>query len=373
MLAFIFFGEKTTAQIVDKVATTETKNLLKNLRTQLTKGIMFGHQDDLAYGVSWKYEAGRSDVRDVTGEYPAVYGWEIAGLEKDSKVNIDSVPFTKMREYIKEGYSRGGVITISWHLNHPVTGKSAWDTTHGGVSASLPGGSAHTIYTSWLDKVANFALSLKGSKGELIPVIFRPFHELTGNWFWWTKNTCTPDEFKALWKFTVDYLTNKKQVHNFIYMYNTSGFESKQAFLERYPGDDYADMISFDSYQYGDPLKDNSFVDGLKNQLSMLVDIAKEHNKIPALGETGYEAIPYADWWTKTLYKGIESFNISYVLVWRNFGRQANGTMHYYAPYKGQISAADFKQFYAKKNILFEKETSQQNLYKYTLTIFSPF
>ncbi len=364
MFVFIFVGENITAQIVDKAATTETNNLLINLKKQLAKGIMFGHQDDLAYGVGWKYEPARSDVKDVTGDYPAVYGWELAGLEKDSKVNIDGVPFDKMRQFIQQGYGRGGVITISWHLDHPLTGKSAWDTTHGGVTASLPGGSAHALYTSWLDKVANFALSLKGSKGELIPVIFRPFHELTGNWFWWTKNTCTPDEFKTLWKFTVDYLTIKKQVHNFIYMYNTASFYSKEEFLERYPGDDYADMISFDTYQYGDPLKDNSFVEGLKKQLTMLEEIGKEHDKIPALGETGYEAIPYSDWWTKTLYKAIESFNISYVLVWRNHGLQTNGSMHYYAPYKGQKSAADFRQFYALKKIFFEKETSRQNLYK---------
>jgi mannan endo-1,4-beta-mannosidase len=37
---------------------------------------MFGHQDDLAYGVGWKYEPGRSDIKDVTGDYPAVYGFE---------------------------------------------------------------------------------------------------------------------------------------------------------------------------------------------------------------------------------------------------------------------------------------------------------
>src|SRR4051812_44133297 len=58
----------------DKMATRETVNLYRNLKRVLNKGIMFGHQDDLAYGVGWKYIPGKSDVKEVTGDYPAVYG-----------------------------------------------------------------------------------------------------------------------------------------------------------------------------------------------------------------------------------------------------------------------------------------------------------
>jgi len=41
----------------------------------------FGHQDDLAYGVEWSAERGGSDVKEVAGDYPAVYGWEASGIE----------------------------------------------------------------------------------------------------------------------------------------------------------------------------------------------------------------------------------------------------------------------------------------------------
>ena len=68
----------------DKKATTETKALYRKLNTLSKKGFLFGHQDDLAYGVKWKYENGRSDVKETAGDYPAVYGWDIAGLENDS-------------------------------------------------------------------------------------------------------------------------------------------------------------------------------------------------------------------------------------------------------------------------------------------------
>ncbi len=366
LYSFVLIGTDhlLIAQTVDKNATIETSNLLGNLKKQINKGIIFGHQDDLAYGVGWKYEKDRSDVKDVTGEYPGLYGWELAGLEKDSKINIDSVPFDKMREFIRQGYERGGVITLSWHLDHPLTGKNAWDTTHGGVAAVLPGGVAHEMYKTWLDKLSVFALSLRGARGELIPVIFRPFHELTGNWFWWTQNTCTPDEFKRLWLFTFDYLTKEKGIHNFIYMYNTAGnFNTEAQFLERYPGDDFVDMISFDAYQYNDPQKDSSFVTQLKKQVALLETISTEKNKIAALGETGYEAIPYADWWTKTLWKAIGEARLSYVLLWRNHGQQPNGHMHYYVPFKGDISAEDFKKFYLLDKVFFEKKIKKQHLY----------
>src|SRR5439155_4373552 len=101
----------------DRLATKETIALYNNLKKLLNKGFMFGHQDDLAYGVDWKYEDGRSDIKDVTGDYPAVYGFELGRLEIDQSVNLDSVPFDKMKNFIRTAYERGGIITLSWHLN----------------------------------------------------------------------------------------------------------------------------------------------------------------------------------------------------------------------------------------------------------------
>lgn len=82
----------------DKDATKETVNLYNNLKKLAEKGFMFGHQDDLAYGVEWKYKEGRSDVKEVAGDYPAVYGWDLGGIERQSnELNIDGIPFRKMK------------------------------------------------------------------------------------------------------------------------------------------------------------------------------------------------------------------------------------------------------------------------------------
>ncbi len=353
----------------DKNATKETIALYKNLHRLKEKGFMFGHQDDLAYGVNWRYQKDRSDVKEVTGDYPAVYGWDLSGLEQFSENNIDGVPFSKMRQYIKEGYSRGGVITLSWHFRSPFGApKGAWDTTHGTVSSILPGGANHELFKSWLDEGAKFISSLKGPKGEAIPILFRPFHEFTGNWFWWCQNTCTAYEFTTLYRFTAYYLQHEKKLHNLLFVYNTSdNFKTKEEFLQRYPGDELIDMLSFDAYQSGDPLTNDWFVKNTNNLLSMIGEIATQKNKLTALAETGYEAVPYAEWWTETLQKAIGNNKISYVLAWRNHGMNKDVTparMHYYVPYKGQVSENDFIKFYNLDKTLFEKDVNAEKLYQ---------
>jgi hypothetical protein len=81
------------ADPVDMRATRETRSLLTSLHEISAKGIMFGHQDALAYGVNWKKEKGRSDVKSVTGDYPAVVGWVIGHQELGRLQNLDSVNF----------------------------------------------------------------------------------------------------------------------------------------------------------------------------------------------------------------------------------------------------------------------------------------
>ena len=68
------------------------QGLIERLQTQQKRGVMFGHQDALFYGTTWKWEFGRSDVNDVCGDYPAVLGCELGGLELGNDKNLDGVP-----------------------------------------------------------------------------------------------------------------------------------------------------------------------------------------------------------------------------------------------------------------------------------------
>ncbi len=357
------FDSRTLAQDlpVDKNASPATVRLYHHLKALSGKGFLFGHQDDLAYGVGWQYVPGRSDVKDVTGDYPALYGWELGRIELDHVVNIDSVPFDSMQQYIRTGYRRGGVITVSWHLNNPLTGGTAWQPAQGTVAAILPGGEKNALYKSWLDKVAAFFLSLKDDQGHPIPVIFRMFHECNGSWFWWGGKNCTPEELRQLWHFTVSYLRDEKQVHNLLYAYNTDRFTSADAWLERYPGDEWTDIAGFDIYQRGD---NASFSTEFGRMLAMLDSIASAHNKIPALTEFGYNGVPDGSWWTGTFLNVLREHHVAYVMAWRNAGEKPGGHSEYYVPYKGQLSAEDFIRFYDSPLTLFQKDAEQAHLYR---------
>lgn len=353
-------------KLSDEKATQETRNLYQNLAKAQKKGYFVGHQDDLAYGVYWKYKEGRSDVKEVVKDYPAVYGWELGNLELGKSENLDGVPFDKMKQFIKEGYRRGGIITISWHSNNPITGGNAWDISNTSIKSILQGGEKHSAFKDYLDKVADFLADLKDEKGTPIPVLWRPFHENTGTWFWWGVKSASDEEYKELYRFSLDYLKNKKGLHNLISVYNTSvEYATPEEFLKRYPGDDCIDMMSFDAYQRGPADGGEKFGKQIDVLISSMNQAAEEHHKITAIGEIGYNQIPDSEWFTKTLKPVFDRHQFSYVLFWRNAGfKPENNEVEYYLPFKGHPSEKDFIQFYKDKRTLFEKEARKLNLYK---------
>lgn len=339
--------------------TKEAAALLANLKKSPAKGVMFGHQDDTFYGVTWAYEKDRSDIKDLTGDYPAVMGFELGWLEKPDTMNLDSVPFAKIREEAIKQYERGGVVTISWHPDNIVTKatKSAWDVSRNDVVTNiLPYGYYHEEFMQQLDRVADFLASIKTKDGVKVPIIFRPWHENSGSWFWWGEKLCTKKQYQALYIMTQQVM-NKHGLDNLIWAYSP-GIEAmgnKEKFLERYPGDEYVDLLGFDGYQWG---TEEEYKQILGKNLPMLVEVGKEHDKAVAITEMGFVSIPTADWWTRVVKPFIDENPVSYLLVWRNYKKE------YFAPYPKQTSAKDFVKFYKAKNTLFSREAKQLELYK---------
>jgi len=362
--SIITFSQQTTARkIIDVNATKETKALYYNLGKLSEKNILFGHQHATQYGHGWFGEEGRSDVKSVTGSHPAVIGVDFSGLSErpDSMIEQEKI---SLRKNIADTYNRGGLTTVAWHFSNPASaGGFYWkdSVSAHAVKLIVPGGSHHEKYKTILRTIADLAKSIKGNDDKLVPMIFRPYHEFDGDWFWWGSSHCTIDEFKTLWRFTVSYLRDSLGVHNFIYAFSPDNkFNTEEQYLERYPGDEWVDMMGMDNY--GDFGRDGKYnVEAGIKKLKIVSDYALKAGKLAAFTETGLESIPNATWWTETLLKTLQSedLKLCYVLVWRN---DARSPTHYYAPFPGQVSETDFIKFYNDPFTLFEKDL--HNIYK---------
>jgi mannan endo-1,4-beta-mannosidase len=341
--------------IVDDKATAATKALFVNLKRQLGKGIMVGHQDDAAYGHNWYGKNGASDVKSVSGDYPAVNGWELGHIEIDAEYNLDSIYFGDMKRLIREVYERGGVNTISWHGDNIATGNTAWDCSQDTVVKSiLPGGKNHKKFLIYLDKLASFFFDLKDKNGEAIPVIFRMYHEHTGSWFWWGAKQCTPEEYNELYRMTVRYLRDVKGVHNLLYAFSPTEVTTEEEYLQRYPGDEWVDIVGFDTYAFGSaPGNIEIYQKRMKTGLSIVTEYAKRTGKIAIMAETGMESIKVNNYFTNVLLPVLKSQKISYVLFWRN---AFNRPEHFYVPFEGHPAEKDFRKFTKTSGILLNKE-----------------
>ena len=344
---------------------TGAQQLFERLDSLRQKGYMFGHQDDPMYGLTWEYDKDSSDVKNVCGDYPAVMGFELGGIEMADAKSLDSVPFTRITEEVINHYQRGGIITLSWHPRNPLTtiegggnaGQkfpegTAWDVTDSTVVKNiLPGGAKYELFQTWMQRLSDFLATLKTADGKKIPILFRPWHENTGSWFWWGEKLCTAEEYKALWNMLQDKL-NADGFDNLLWAYSPgmAADLTAEKYLERYPGDDRIGMVGIDGYQWGSK---EDFVAQLDQNLTMLTQFAADHGKIPALTECGLKNLTDPTWWTSTLTPVLDKHAISYFLVWRNYKKE------WFGPAPSKPDAPYFREMYAKENVLFLKDISQ--------------
>ena len=333
---------------------TPAQTLISQLDSVVKSGhFYFGHHDDTAYGHTWKYVEGNSDVKAVIGEYPGLMSWDLGMIEVDSAKNLDGVPFEFIAAEIAKQNARGGVNAISWHPLNPISGGNSWDVSTSPLHEVATNAALSDTLDVWNNRAASFIASLKDAEGNPVPVIFRPWHENSGSWFWWGAGNATPDEYIALWKRTRE-IFDAKGINNVVWAYSPDKDLTHEQYFLTYPGDEYVDILGTDIYHFDGEKGIDQYVSRVKSQMPFVVEEAKKRGKLAALTETGLESLGVTDWYTSVLLPAIEGLPIAYVCVWRNAIESENPN-HFYVPYPGHPAEADFKAFHDNSNAVFVK------------------
>ena len=199
-----------------------------------------------------------------TGKLPAVRGFDFMFLNDPQCVDSGTgLPLQKIARDALRWHRAGGIVTIHWHwkMGTFTSNRSLFNfyVMNGSVPATdwdlakglTPGTPENTKFNTDMDAVA---AELKVLRDAGVPVIWRPFHECSGNWFWWSAwyNPATarvekrPELFKQAWRYMFDRLTRVHGLTNLLWEYNPN--EGAGEVAAWYPGDEYVDMISVDVY-----------------------------------------------------------------------------------------------------------------------------
>lgn len=375
----------TEVKLVDSNATDSAKALAAYLAgLQAEDQVLFGHQNSTFRSV--RDNGVTSDVKDVTGSEAGLFGIDtlsLAGTECASEH-----PLQASIAASKKAYDGGSIISLSCHMPNftsakiTATGdaKHPYDFSKCDFAESkdltpcadyiLEGGAYNAQYNAYLDIIAEYALALQQ---ENVPILFRPFHENSGGWFWWGTST-SADSYRAIWRYMVNYL-QAKGVHNMLYVYSPNGpIDSEDDYLSRFPGDAYVDVLGFDFYDdYADADKytGDTYFGALANSCDVVANLAKKKNKIPAIAETGIRITGAGkdslmvtgnpttgkDWYNKLVDTAVDH-NIPYFLLWANFSSE-----NFFIPYKfndtmGQEMINEFISAYNNDRSIFGNGTN---------------
>lgn len=351
--------------------------------------VLFGHENDINKMVS--STATEGDVKEVTRSLSGIYGIDtlsLTGAElglTDQEVALN----TAIANSIKAAEG-GSIISLSSHMpnftNEKITVNAdgsynftacdfseSKDVSNNCAELILPGGAYNDRFTAYLDIIAEYAKALQEKD---IPILFRPYHENTGSWFWWGSAT-SEETYKSLWRYTQEYLQSQG-VHNMIYVYSPNGPVTSEAdYLKRYPGDEYVDVLAFDYYDdYNNypATYDDSFFTSLRTTCQVVSGLAEKRGKIAAISETGVRVMkkdgsdnegllvtgnPVAGQnWYQQVNNIAAECDMPYWLIWANFG-----DTNFYVPYKysdtlGHEMINEFIDFYNSDNAIFGNGTN---------------
>lgn len=350
----------TNAIPCDTNATLETGNLLNRLQWIRGWKMLFGHHETTRFRIN-PLPPGQprwSDVREVTGEWPGLWSFQINFAVKYGDPD-------GMRREMQYAFERGAALTVCWHADNPVTGGGSGDTNIDFASI-LPGGTNHQMLVDALSAVADFLVTVTNGVGAPVPLLYRAWHEqnlLTA--FWWNK--ATPEQFKQFWRFTVQYYRDVRGLHNLLYVFcpnwrlPMSQGTIATNYLETYPGDAYVDVLGLD--YYGDLRRA-----GVTNVLREMIRLGDERGKLATLTECGATldglSSPSAqpEWYSNSLLRVLKDDpllrTMPYLQTWYNKPGQ------YWAPFANTNAAYEaFMAFHRDEWTAFGDDAASLRLY----------
>ncbi len=358
-------GKAPLPQPIDPDVSEETANLLVNLHHLAweTDKIIFGHEFPLSYQREMKgiNDPTTSDVKDVVGDHPGLHGSDFHFL-------IDKDPHERMahKRAALAAYEAGAVVTFDYHWRGKYGNSHNWHKEDANILYNVVHDDDRNGDVTWfyesLDKVLEII-----NQDLQFPIVFRPFHEMNGKWFWWgSRLKGGPETYRKAYQLLVDYMSERSEYILFCWA------PDKTFPFSYYPGDEYVDVIGFDGYGQGNPEVTWFTVEDMVKSLEIVVDFAKEHGKVAAFTETGYGTsgtIAYhteqPDWWTNGVLDPIlaseKARHVAWVLTWINSDWSGP-----YTPYSGSPEASQeaFRQFYEHEATLFEREVAALKLYQ---------
>jgi hypothetical protein len=221
---------------IDPSATAEAKRLLCYLYSVYGSKVLSGQQE-----TSWSNPQSDIDYYVQTvNKHPAILGGDYLyqdGAKPGSASSVRAAAY----------WNAGGLTMMRYHMGAPPLADT-YDNSKGTVAnfdnLTQAGTAENTSLISKLDYMAGELKFLQDAK---VPVILVPYHEVDKYaWFWWSK--CTGAQFITLWKYSVDYITKTKGIHNVLWMV---GYGHDGAMADFWPGPTYADLGGIDQYDKG--------------------------------------------------------------------------------------------------------------------------
>jgi len=236
MLALCLASGTAAGQTADPDASAGTKAVLAYIH-RLSEG---GDRKVLS-GQFLEFEPGATlalpeAIHKASGKWPAFVGVDYMNFREQR------VGYEVANRVATEYWRQGGLVEVSVHMTNPANPRGGGLRDRGVRLGDLLS-SGSTANVAWLRELDTIAAGLGRLQDAGVVVLWRPFHEMNGGWFWWGAKP--PRDFVALWKQMFGYLTETKHLHNLIWIYSPNMGQSAGRY---YPGDNYVDLVGLDAY-----------------------------------------------------------------------------------------------------------------------------